>query len=108
MGSVNINGRIFSGKSVIVKNGKVFVDGNSVAADEKEIKIEVTGNIETLTVDYCKDLKVTGDVSKVKTMSGDVTIGGEVKGDVRTMSGDVRCGNIAGKVKTMSGNIKNK
>lgn len=105
---ININGRIFSGKSVVVKNSKVFVDGKAVETEEKEIKIEVSGNIETLTVDYCDEVKVTGDVSKVKTMSGDVTIGGEVKGNVETMSGDVRCGNIAGKVKTMSGDIKNK
>lgn len=105
---ININGRIFSGKSVVVKNGKVFVDGKSVESDEKEIKIEVTGNIETLTVDHCDEVKVTGDVSKLKTMSGDVTIGGDVKGNVETMSGDVRCGNITGKVKTVSGDIKNK
>jgi hypothetical protein len=105
---ININGRIFSGKSVVVKNNKVFIDGKSVETDEKEINIEVTGNIENLTVDYCNDVKVTGDVSKVKTMSGDVTIGGEVKGNVETMSGDVRCGNITGKVKTVSGDIKNK
>ena len=39
-------------------------------------------------------------------MSGDVEIHGDVNGDVKTMSGDVDCGNVAGDVSSMSGDIK--
>ena len=42
----------------------------------------------------------------IKTMSGDVEIHGDVNGDVKTMSGDVDCGNVAGDVSSMSGDIK--
>jgi hypothetical protein len=106
MGVVNINGRIFSGNNVIVENGKVFIDGESIDSDEKEIKIEISGNIENLTIDYCKGINVTGDVSKLKTMSGNVSVTGNVNGDVETMSGNVKCDDIRGNVKTVSGNIK--
>lgn len=106
MGVVNINGRIFSGNNVIVENGKVFIDGESIDSDEKEIKIEISGNIENLIIDYCKGINVTGDVSKLKTMSGNVSVTGNVNGDVETMSGNVKCDDIRGNVKTVSGNIK--
>ena len=89
----------------------------------EEINIQVTGNIDTLHIDYCNKLSISGDVNSVKTSSGDVEIsgsnsgsvktssgeveiGGNVGGDVETSSGNVRCGNIQGRVSTNSGNIK--
>ncbi len=107
MGVVNINGRIFSGNSISLKNGKVFIDGKAInTGNDKQINIEVTGNIDSLIVDYCNDVKVNGDVSKVKTMSGNVEVAGNVTGDIKSMSGDVKCGDVGGRIKTMSGNVR--
>lgn len=41
----------------------------------------------------------------VNTTSGDISINGEVTGNVSTVSGDVKCNNISGSVRTVSGDI---
>lgn len=110
MASISINGVSISGGSVVIRNGKVIVDGKDVTpADAKEISITVNGNVNKVEVDACKTIDVTGDVGNVKTLSGDITVTGNVSGSVQTMSGDVDCGgNVAGSVSTMSGNVKHR
>lgn len=110
MASININGVTVSGTSIVVRNGKVIVDGKDVTlADVKEINVTITGNVDKLEVDACQTISVKGDVGNVKTLSGTVTITGDVKGSVQTMSGDVDCeGSITGSISTMSGNVKHR
>lgn len=103
---IRINGVEFEGQSVSIVNEKVIVDGKDVTPKEKHISIIVNGNIDTLDVDACEKLGVNGDVGMIKTLSGDILIGGKVNGNVKTMSGDVRAPYINGNVKTMSGDIK--
>jgi hypothetical protein len=109
---ITINGSIFSGdvsgSSLVVMNGKVFVNGKEVTPDGKEINIVVQGNIEKLEVGACSKITITGDVNDVKTQSADVEISGHVNGNIQTMSGDVDCGNVGGSIKTMSGDVKHK
>lgn len=107
MNKININGvTITSGRSITITNGRVVVDGKDVTPDAKDIRIEVQGNVDSISADVCSVLTVTGDVAgDVSTQSGDVQCG-NVGGDVETMSGDVRCGTVAGKVKTMSGDVR--
>ena len=106
MGTIRVNGMSISGSNISITNGKIIVDGKDMTPDQKEIKIEVIGDIDTLSVDACNEVSVKGNIGKLKTMSGDVEVTGDVTGDVSSMSGDIRCGNISGSVKTMSGNIK--
>lgn len=108
MASITINGVTISGsRSVVVRNGQVIVDGKNVTPEDvKEINITVNGNVGKLDVDACQTISVTGDVSSVGTLSGDVTIDGDVKGSVKTLSGDVACGSVGGSVMTMSGDVK--
>lgn len=87
--TVTINGVTYTGSNVSIVNGKVVVDGNN----QEQALI---GPISVV---------VNGDVAEVETMSGDVTIHGNVSGDVTTMSGNVVAKAIAGSVETMSGNI---
>lgn len=106
--TVNVNGRVVSGDSVTIINGRVYVGNDDVTPeDEKEINIEINGNVEKVDVDACSKLMMYGDAETVSTQSGDIECG-DVNGPVSTMSGDVKCGNIAGNVSTMSGDIKQK
>jgi hypothetical protein len=108
---VVINGVSIDGnsRSVVISNGKVIVNGKDVTPeDTKDINIVINGHIETLDVDTCNKITITGDVGSVSTLSGDVNITGNVLGSVKTMSGDVDCEEISGSVKTMSGDIKHR
>ncbi|MES1135593.1 hypothetical protein [Mannheimia haemolytica] len=51
------------------------------------------------------DVSITGDAGSVDTVSGDVSIKGNVASYVKTVSGDVRCRAITGSVETVSGDI---
>lgn len=108
-------------RTVEVRDGRVYIDGNLVNAEGKEITVYVQGSPDTIRIDACDKVLVEGDVQNlstsvgnvgvrggvngsVKTMSGNASTG-DVGGDVKTMSGDVTCGKVAGKVKTMSGDV---
>jgi hypothetical protein len=108
MNTITINGlTITGGRCISVVNGKIIVDGKDVTPDAKDIRIEVTGNVEKLQADACNSITVTGNAENVTTQSGDVHVGGTVGGSVQTMSGDVDCGrSILGSVSTMSGNVR--
>ena len=109
MNQISINGvSVSGGRSIVISNGKIVVDGKDVTPEGKEINISVSGNVDKLEVDACSQISVTGDAQNVKTLSGDVEIAGSVTGNVQTMSGDVDCGNIGGSISTMSGDVKHK
>ena len=49
---------------------------------------------------------VTGDVTQVNNKSGDITINGNVSGNVNNVSGDIKVkGNVTGSAHTVSGDI---
>ena len=108
MSQIIINNKNYSGRNISVNNGNVIIDGKSIEIEEKEINISVTGNIDSLKVTSCNELQIKGYVNTVETTSGDIDIEGNVSGNVKTVSGDVRCEYITGDVKTVSGNIRRK
>ena len=118
-----VNNKNYIGRSITINGGKVIVDGVDITPDSKEIEISVQGNIDSLSVDYCKEIRIEGDVNTLNNGSGDVTCNsvtngvrtgsGDVEcevinGNVSTGSGDVKCDTISGSVKTGSGDIKYK
>ena len=105
MGSININGKIYSGDIIIVSGNKVVIDGKEIKEESKVMNITIDGNIDTLSVDACEKISVTGSVENLKTMSGDVEVTGDVNGSIKTMSGDIRCKYCCGSVQTLSGDI---
>ena len=105
---IKVNGVIYSGNNLTIRNNKILIDGKDVTVDAKQINISIEGNVEKLEVDSCEKVSITGDVGNVKTLNGDVDISGDVKGSVQTMSGDVDCRNINGSVSTMSGDVKHR
>lgn len=108
MNTIKINSNTYSGNNIVVRNGKVIVDGKDVTPDSKEVNIVITGNVEQLNVDTCNRIDIIGDVNNVSTQSGDVKIKGKISGSISTMSGDIDCKDVGGSISTMSGNIKHK
>lgn len=108
MGTISVNGKTYSGNSVSVVNGNVFVDGKKAEPSKQPIvSIIIEGQVDKLSVDSCDSLIAKGNVGSLKTMSGDIECG-NVLGNVKTMSGDVRCEDIHGDVSSVSGDIKNR
>jgi cytoskeletal protein CcmA (bactofilin family) len=107
MSSILINGRVFAGKNLRIVNGKIFVDGNEAACNEKVITIVVEGSAESVKVDACEKVTVNGDVKgNVSSMSGDIEVKGSVSGNASSMSGDVVAGRALGSISSMSGSAK--
>ena len=111
-GSVVINkgGKkvVLKGDRIIKENGKWYVDGEEVdtssvqASEVDEVRIEITGNVESLTTSS-GSVTVNGDCKSVNTSSGDVRCNDVVS--INTASGDVHCENVNGNINTMSGDI---
>lgn len=103
---ININGKTYVWDNVVVTNGKIIIDGKAVdTEDSKEITIEVTGNIDTLSVDACNTVSIWWDAWSVKTMSGDVEVKWDIKWNAKTMSWDIDCNVLLWAASTMSWDI---
>lgn len=102
---INVNNRSYTGRNIVINNGQIIIDGKNVTPEnEKQIEIRVTGDIETLNVDYCDTLLVAGNAGTVTTGSGDVNVE-TISGGARTGSGDIECKTINGNVQTGSGDV---
>lgn len=77
LNTVRINGTtiVSSGRSVVIKNGQVIIDGVDVTPDSKNITIEIQGNVDKIEVGACDKINVTGNVSVASTQSGDIRRG---------------------------------
>ncbi|QFT40052.1 MULTISPECIES: hypothetical protein [unclassified Vibrio] len=103
-GSVSIDGRSFTGRSICIIGDKVIVDGVEQAGElVGDIQVKVDGNVESLQT-ISGDV-VANDIGSVTTTSGDVECQ-SITGNVKTISGDVRSRQIGGSVNTVSGSIK--
>ena len=90
-----MNGVTYSGRSVVMTNGKLIIDGVTHTSNDKVINITITGDIDELSVDSCEYVSVVGNVTgSVKTVSGDILIDGNVSGDAKTVSGGIKCGDV--------------
>lgn len=106
MATFIVNGKVINtagGKSVLIRDQRVIIDGQDVTPDAKEISIVVNGTVESIQADACSRISVTGDVGQVRTVSGNVEVAGRVAGSVQTVSGNVGCGEVAGEVSTLAG-----
>lgn len=102
-----IGNHIIHGGNIVINNGVVIVDGKRVDLPENEKIINIQAeNLESLRVDSCNEITVKGDAGSVRVSQGKISIGGQVKGDVRVSQGNVDCGNIQGDVSVSMGNIR--
>ena len=125
MATMIINNVNYSGKNIIATKGKIFIDGQEIDTVNQKIDITIQGDVENIDIDFCTSINITGNVTSLKSTSGDIhvtgnimksvhstsgniEIEGNVDGDAQSTSGDIKCNNISGAVKTVSGNIKYK
>lgn len=106
-GRINIDGRDFVGRSIVIDRDTVVVDGVVQSGTlVGPITVNVHGDAEAIETSS-GNVTVTGSVGSVHTTSGDVRCG-NVGGGVQTVSGDVTCGSIAGSVRTVSGDVSHR
>ena len=110
MNVVTINGKTIITQNtgnIVMTGDRILIDGKDVTpVDTKEITVNIEGNVESLDIAYAKSIEIKGNVHDVRSTSGNISVTGDVTGDVKSTSGDVRCGNVSGSVKTVSGDIK--
>ena len=108
-GTVIISGSVknssIEGNSVSIINNKIFVDGKEIETEEKVINIIVEGNLDKLEVDCCNSIKVNGVTKDIEVSNGNITISGDVKGNVNNVNGNIIAKTINGNCKTTNGDI---
>ena len=104
---VTINGKTYKGNNVSVINNEVFIDGKRAdqTEDTKVINITIDGKVETLDVDYCDKLEITGDCGNVSSKNGNIQVKGNVSGDVTNKNGNIVCRDVGGDAETKNGDV---
>ena len=106
--SININGKSYAGRNIVISNGKVIIDGKDQTPEGKEINISVDGNVNRLEVDYADRIDIKGDVAIADCKNGNLSCR-DIVGDAETKNGNIVCsGKIEGNATTKNGNIIHK
>ena len=91
IGNINIKGSKLG-------NGTVIIGRNI-----KNSSIE--GNLDKLEVDCCNSIKINEVTKDVEVSNGNITINGDVKGNVNNINGNIITKVINGNCKTTNGDI---
>lgn len=105
---IRINNNDYAGRSISISGNRIIVDGKDITEDHRDnkaITINVTGDLDSLDVDYCDKIEISGNVNKARTGSGDINCANITNG-AQTGSGDIECESISGDVQTGSGDVK--
>ncbi len=108
-GKTRVNGRYvnLTGQNITITDRGMFVNGKPLEEfDDSQVpvlKIEITGNIESLTTEN-GEVTVNGRVGTVVSKNGNVNCQ-TVEGNVESKNGNVMCGKIMGDCDTKNGNI---
>lgn len=107
-----INGKKYSNISsgnLTISNNKVYVNGflieNLKNVEEKNIKIEIYGDKNFISVDSCETINVNGNVYNIKLTNGTITCD-DIKNDVTITNGNISANKIFGKCEVVNGDIK--
>ncbi len=109
---ITVNGRTYTGSSVEVRNGKVYVDGKPADAGDlsgvRVLDVKVEGVLQELRADgnveaqEIRGFVHAGGSVTCENVGGNVDAGGSVTcGDVggdANAGGSVKCGKVSGKV----------
>ena len=107
-----INGKKYSNISsgnLTISNNKVYVNGFLIEdlknIEEKNIKIEIYGDKNFISVESCESVNINGNVYNIKLTNGTITCD-EVKNDVTITNGDIKANKIFRKYNVINGDIK--
>ena len=107
MAQVIVNGSVINGDNIEISKNNVKVDGVDYSFEVDKLGIQIIGDVKSLNIKACNTVKIEGSCELVDTLSGDVTVDGNVNGNVNTKSGDVSVkGDVKQSVKTMSGDVE--
>jgi len=91
------------GKSVVITDNQITVNGVVTKLEGKDIVINITGDVGKLEVQV-GNVVVNGNVADLTASCGDITCG-DVSGDVKNSCGDIKCGAVGGSVKATCGDV---
>ncbi len=96
-----------TGRNISISNGKIIVDGKEIdTGDDKNIVLEVTGDVGKIEADICAQITVTGNAGAITTSQGDIKVQGDVDGSLQTSQGDIEVGgSVNGNATTSMGDI---
>lgn len=107
-----INGKKYnniSSGNFTISNNKIYINGSLIEnlnnIEEKNIKIEIYGDENFISVDSCENINVNGNVYNIKLTNGTITCN-DVGNDVTITNGDINANKISGKCKVINGDIK--
>ena len=107
-----INGKKYnniSSGNFKISNNKIYINGSLIEnlnnIEEKNIKIEIYGDKNFISIDSCETVTVNGDVYNIKLTNGTINCD-DVKNDVTITNGDINVNRIFGKCEVINGDIK--
>lgn len=107
-----INGKKYeniSSGNLTISNNKICANGflieNLNNIEEKNIKIEIYGDKNFISVDSCETIKINGNVYNIKLTNGTITCN-DVKNDATITNGNIKANKIFGKCNVINGDIK--
>lgn len=108
-GTVTINGKTYTnirGNMVITDKG-IYVDGKPLEEYKEPFIVNLTiqGNVENVNCEN-NDIHIEGEVGDATAKNGNITIKGNVKGNVDSKNGNITiAGSVSGDVTSKNGNI---
>ena len=112
MAKLKVNGKEFDLSSFSLKENNVFIDDVNLTridtseTDDKQIVIQIFGDVYQVSVDNCHSVTIAGNVGNVSANNGDIEVGVDVHGSVKTINGDIKCKKVHGDASTINGDIE--
>ena len=107
-----INGKKYnniSSGNFTISNNKIYINGSLIEnlnnIEEKNIKIEIYGDKNFISIDNCETVTVNGNVYNIKLTNGTINCN-DVGNDVTITNGDINANKISGKCNVINGDIK--
>ena len=107
-----INGKKYnniSSGNFTISNNKIYINASLIEnlnnIEEKNIKIEIYGDKNFISIDSCETVTVNGNVYNIKLTNGTINCD-DVKNDVTITNGDINVNRIFGKCEVINGDIK--
>lgn len=107
-----INGKKYnniSSGNFTISNNKIYINDSLIKnlnnIEEKNIKIEIYGDKNFISIDSCETVTVNGNVYNIKLTNGTITCN-DVGNDVNITNGNINVNRVFGKCKVINGDIK--